>query len=62
MTESDLKAMYVEWLNKHFDPADKEQLGVFQAWLEHRAKDPKRCVTVEEVVAWQRLSEEGKRH
>jgi hypothetical protein len=62
MTTRELESLYVEWLNKRFDPEDKEQLAVYQAWLEREVKGPKRCVTVEEVVAWQRLSGEGKRH
>ena len=62
MTTRKLEAMYVEWLNKRFDPKDKEQLAAFQAWLEREAKGPKRCVTVEEMVAWQRLCETSAKH
>ncbi len=63
MTKSEMEQACEDWLSERLDPKDKEGLAQFQKWLEQGAKDPRRSITVQEVVAaWQRVEEQRKLH
>jgi hypothetical protein len=63
MKKSEMEALCAEWLAERMDPEDKEDLAVFQSWMERRAKDPAACVTVKEVLSmWEALRQQRRLH